>query len=317
MDVLWFLNRRMGFVRDFYTRASKPFVETMDKISNAEAPFDDPPYSEDGEPAFLAEWQDADEAIDFLGQSCISFIAASVKLYLVETEREFRRMWGRMFPFPDVKVSEEGIVSGYEDWFRSLGIDFRSSGADIELIREVVATRNLAQHPASIGLMRLSQRPVDREKFPRPFFGHPLEKQIHDDEPSHEFAWMLSITPEAIAQSVNEVVKFGEWLDAQSLAGPKAMPQTPAEDSPGEPVGVVTRYLGRIQVAGVRLAADIAVGDTLRFLKNKRDFEMEVTSLQLNNVAVQTAAAGTEVGIQVNQVIGERAAVYRTRRRAG
>jgi hypothetical protein len=315
MDVLWFLKRRITFVRGFYEQASKPFLETMEKIHKEEPPFDNPPYSEDPEPPFLEEWQDAEEGVEFLGQSCVSFVATSVKLYLAESEREFRRMWGGIFPFPNVQIGEEGVVSGYEAWFRSLGIDFRASGAYVEIIRELVATRNLAQHPQSIGFMNLTQRPIDREKFPKPFFGHPIEKQIYEaEEGGRDFPWMLLITPDSFVRSLDEVVKLAEWLDAEWLSGPKAMPVPPAPESPGEPVGVVSRYLGRIKVAGVRLAVEISVGDTLRFIKNKRDFEQEARSIQLNHAAVQVGRAGTEIGLEMDQPIGAGAAVYRVKK---
>src|SRR5688500_1941943 len=102
MDVLWFLKRRTSFVRNFYERASAQFLETKRRIERREAPFDKPPADNSGEPPFLKEWQDADEAIEFLGQACVSFLSASVVLYLTESEREFRAQWGNLFEFPHV-----------------------------------------------------------------------------------------------------------------------------------------------------------------------------------------------------------------------
>ena len=61
MDVLFFLKERTKFIRYFYETAGEPFRETIRKIEADEAPFDDPPYSEDGEPPFLEEWTEADE----------------------------------------------------------------------------------------------------------------------------------------------------------------------------------------------------------------------------------------------------------------
>ena len=56
MDVLFFLRERTKFIRYFYETAAEPFRETIRKIEADEAPFDNPPYSEDGEPPFLEEW---------------------------------------------------------------------------------------------------------------------------------------------------------------------------------------------------------------------------------------------------------------------
>jgi hypothetical protein len=72
MDVLWFLKRRTSFVRRFYERASPEFLDTKHKIDCSEPPFNSPPFDHSGEPPFLEEWQDADEAIEFLGQAMLS-----------------------------------------------------------------------------------------------------------------------------------------------------------------------------------------------------------------------------------------------------
>ena len=55
MDVLYFFNRRLEFIRQLYDTASAPYVERKRKIEAEEEPFV-PPYSEDAEPAFLEEW---------------------------------------------------------------------------------------------------------------------------------------------------------------------------------------------------------------------------------------------------------------------
>ncbi|WP_175796183.1 MULTISPECIES: hypothetical protein [Burkholderia] len=65
MDVAWFLNRRLDFIRQLYASSSAPFVNRRIKIENKEEPFV-PPYSEDPEPAFMLEWQDASDSTDVL-----------------------------------------------------------------------------------------------------------------------------------------------------------------------------------------------------------------------------------------------------------
>ncbi len=52
MDVLFFLKERARFIRYYYKTAAEPFRETIRKIEADEAPFDDPTYSEDDEPAW-------------------------------------------------------------------------------------------------------------------------------------------------------------------------------------------------------------------------------------------------------------------------
>jgi hypothetical protein len=58
MDVLWFLQERIKFIRRYYETADAPFREIIGKIESEEAPYE-PPYSEDETPPFLTEWSDA------------------------------------------------------------------------------------------------------------------------------------------------------------------------------------------------------------------------------------------------------------------
>jgi len=53
MNVTWFLNCRLDFIRQLYARSSAPFVDCLTKIESEEEPFV-PPYSEDPEPAVHA-----------------------------------------------------------------------------------------------------------------------------------------------------------------------------------------------------------------------------------------------------------------------
>jgi hypothetical protein len=312
MDVLWFLKRRTAFIRHFYERASRPFVETKQRIEAQEPPFDDAPFDDSGEPPFLEEWQDADEAVEFLGQACVSFLATSVKLYLRESEGEFRRRWGRLFEFPSVTVGEPGVITAYEEWFREFGIDFRDSQLDVNLIHEIVTTRNLAQHPKSIGFMHLSQRNIDFRRFPKPFFAHPLEKAFFKRESEHEIPWMLSITGDALLHAIREVEEFCEWLERQWRTGPKAVPRSVVR-AQGDLVGEVSHYFPKLQVVAIKLLADVSLGQTVRFSKGEFDFEQQITSMQVDHSAVQLASAGAEVGLKVEIRVPEGAKVYRRR----
>ena len=105
MDVLYFLERRTAFIRGFYTQTSAPYIETKRKIDAYEEPFSWPSGYEDSEPPFLAEWQEADEALEFLGQACVSFLSAALKLFLNESEREFRNAFDGL-PLPAGTTAE-------------------------------------------------------------------------------------------------------------------------------------------------------------------------------------------------------------------
>src|SRR5687768_17230296 len=93
MDVLYFLKERTRVLEYFYNSASLPFNEIKRKIEGAEAPFDDPPYDESGEPAYLEEWLDADLGLEILGRNCISMLSATLQLYFKTWERELCVRW--------------------------------------------------------------------------------------------------------------------------------------------------------------------------------------------------------------------------------
>ena len=284
MDVLWFLKRRTTFIRSFYERASQPFLEAKQQIDNHQPPFDNPPVDESGEPAYLDEWQDADEALEMLGQMCLSFLSTSLKLYLNDTINELTRFLGHGAKLPPVEP-KPGLEK-YETWFRRVNIDFQHAPANVALLREIVATRNLIQHPESIGFMRLHQRAADQKRFPRPFFAHPIEKAIADRQPDYE-ATLLWVTGDTLYGAIDVVEGFCSWLEREVWATTQ--------------VGVVTNYFAQRQAAAVRVEAEISVGQTVWFRKKDVNFAQEIGSLHVNGMSVQTATPGNEVGIKVEQ----------------
>ncbi len=93
MDVLFFLQIRTEFIRDFYVEACFPFTERKRKIAHKEDPFI-PPYSEEGEPPFLDEWMRADESLEVLGQMCISMLSNTLHLYIKESINQLHALYG-------------------------------------------------------------------------------------------------------------------------------------------------------------------------------------------------------------------------------
>jgi hypothetical protein len=101
MHVLYFLKERTRFIRKFYDVAENTFAETKRMIRDGESPLDEypPGYNpEDGEPPFMDEYHDADDAQEFLGQSGVSFLSASLKLFFDEMRFELRRFYRRHNP---------------------------------------------------------------------------------------------------------------------------------------------------------------------------------------------------------------------------
>ncbi len=161
MDVLYFLRKRTRFIREFYDESARSFLERKRLIEAGEEPFAAPAAYEDDEPPFLDEWAQADEALDVLGQLCISLLAASLKLYLrrwviqhdltppVETKGVFRK---------------KGWLNGYRQWFVEQGIDWANGPTTLPLLEELALTRNRVEHPEDIWTFRVTQSEHDAAK---------------------------------------------------------------------------------------------------------------------------------------------------------
>ena len=294
MDIFWFLKHRTAFIRSFYKRASQPFVDTKEQINNSAPPFDKPPFDESGDPPYLEEWQDAEDALEVLGQMCLSCLTTALQLYLRETVGKVRQRVGANATVPPLQ--QKRGFAGYETWFGNFDIQFQCARANIQLIREIISTRNLIQHPESIALMHAHQRDADHKRFRRPFFAHPIEKAIADRAPQFE-PRLLWIGSEALTTAVDEVERFCQWLEDELWAT--------------EFAGRVTNYFRRPQVAAVKLCANVSIGDGLRFTNDHTCFEQELVSMEIDRTSVPTAEAGTEVGIRVNQRVGAGTRVYR------
>jgi len=232
MDVLYFLKRRTAFLRSFYKQTSAPYVETKRKIEACEEPYAWPEGYEDSEPPFLAEWQEADEALEFLGQACVAFLSATLKLFLNESETRFRETFDSL-PIPALDKAvfkKQGFVEGYRQWFALMGINMEDSGADVTLMSEIVTTRNLSEHPKTISLMHLSQGDDERKKFPHPFFANPIEEAIFKQQQEETgedvgIPWMISIQPDKMRQAIDEVDRLCDWLEPMWQKGPQKLPK--------------------------------------------------------------------------------------------
>ena len=143
MDLLHGLRDKLRFIESMYGQASACFTETKRKIENSEGEFDYSgwdPDSYDGEPPFLTEWQEADEALNLLGQACLSLVQSALKEYLD----------GCLFVTRAGKPQRKGNESWFDAYQRffneQFGIDWRASPVHVPLIEEINLARNDAQH---------------------------------------------------------------------------------------------------------------------------------------------------------------------------
>jgi translation initiation factor IF-2 len=65
-------------------------------------------------------------------------------------------------------------------------------------------------------------------------------------------------------------------------------------------VGTVLQFFAKPSVAAVEITeGNIAIGDTVRIRGMTTDFEQKVESMEIDRQPIQTAEAGTSVGIKV------------------
>jgi selenocysteine-specific translation elongation factor len=64
-------------------------------------------------------------------------------------------------------------------------------------------------------------------------------------------------------------------------------------------IGTVSDFFARPVVAGIELTGPLKLGDKIRIQGHTTDLEMEVTSMQIQNVDVTEAKPGDSVGVKV------------------
>ena len=81
---------------------------------------------------------------------------------------------------------------------------------------------------------------------------------------------------------------------------------------PEEQVGVIIKFFAKPSVAAIEVTSGtIKVGDTLIYRGHTSDFTEEVSSMQIDNQAVEEAAVGQLVGIKVKERVRENDKVYK------
>ena len=79
-----------------------------------------------------------------------------------------------------------------------------------------------------------------------------------------------------------------------------------------EEVGVIVKFFAKPSVAALQITAGtVKTGDTLKYKGHTTDFSEEVTSMEIDNEAVDEVKAGDLVGIKVKERVRENDKVYK------
>jgi hypothetical protein len=216
MDADYFLRERTAFIRFFYDESVKSFDDVKRRIQDSESPFDNPPYSEDGEPPFLKEWMDAESARDLVGLSSVSLLSDSLKLYFQTLQR---RVIGFTFGENEKSLANKhGFVAAYREALgHILGTDWSDCPVRFDVIEQVVLARNRTQHGSDLTTLEVRHDGKTLARHPKPFFANEAEWQTWQDAGGNIdsfFAPAVQVTRERLFSAIDEVEKLSEWVDA-------------------------------------------------------------------------------------------------------
>ena len=76
-------------------------------------------------------------------------------------------------------------------------------------------------------------------------------------------------------------------------------------------IGKVIHYYDKAMVAVVKLSGKIALGDMIKVVREDKEFEMKVESIQVEHENVKSGKAGEEVAIKVSNPTKQGARMYK------
>ncbi|MGD8501033.1 MAG: hypothetical protein PVJ86_10325 [Phycisphaerales bacterium] len=78
-----------------------------------------------------------------------------------------------------------------------------------------------------------------------------------------------------------------------------------------EMIGKVSDFFAQPVVAAIELTAALKLGDKIHIKGHTTDLELNVDSMQINNVPVEEAKAGDSVGVKVSERVRHGDTVYK------
>lgn len=174
MDLRYFLDERLKFIEQLYERAVAPFEETKRKITEGEPPFVDnrnPEYV--SEPAFLNEFQQADDSITVIGHWCLCMVQASLQAYLREMIGPRGSLWWKAQALLDRFNKKPG-----RNWFEryrrlfidDLRIDWNNGPIPLSKLEQLNLTRDDLTHGMDIFSVNVKRNERHVERFPAGLF---------------------------------------------------------------------------------------------------------------------------------------------------
>jgi hypothetical protein len=216
MDAKFFLRDRTGFIRFFYDTSAAAFRTVQERISAGKEPFDCPPHNDAPEPPYLEEWMEAETGIDVLGQSCVSLLSDTLKLYFETLQKRVIRYSlskGLM-----AHQSREGFVAANRIALgQILQTDWSDCPVKFDVIEQVVLARNRAQHGDHLSSFRMQHDGKTLRKHSKPFFANEDELALWEDAGGDPEAYFtapgLTISRDNLFAAIAETEALADWID--------------------------------------------------------------------------------------------------------
>lgn len=218
VDAGYFLKKRTNFIRFYYNTAIPAFVEVRRCIEDELPPYDDPPWSDDGEPAYLDEWMDTAAAEQVQGLACVSLLSDSLKLYFLTLQERVVR-----FRFQNERTAFKNgfLAPNLQVLGEILELDWAECPADLGIIEQIILARNRGQHRTDLTSLEVVHDGKTLKKYPAPFFASESELK---DWPREEgsLSWFLmprlKVSKENLFEALEQVEALVDWLDSKIYA---------------------------------------------------------------------------------------------------
>jgi hypothetical protein len=232
MDLAYFLNQRLKFVEYFHASTSAFFEEIKSKIEAGEPPYvdkRDPEYAD--EPAFLEDWERADAAITLSGAACLDVLQSTFHEFLEEYMVEI----GSKSIIPHLKeMGKTGWFANYREFFeKHLHIDWARSGADLDLLGQVILARNDFTHNVDLFSLAAYQTRFHSDKYPDSAFADQRWKALFVQRDRQRIL-PLVVPSETLQRVIETLRSLCEYLDRERytfMARGKSIVWSPEPDA--------------------------------------------------------------------------------------
>lgn len=208
MDLLYFLDRRLQFIRNLYNSTVSVFEETKRKIEAGEPPFVDsrnPEYAD--EPAFLAEWQEADDSVMVIGHWCLCMVQASLQAYLKDCISPVGSYWwdAKLLRLELNKKKGNNWFGRYRLLFLDLGVDWEQGPVSLSALEQLNLTRDDLIHNIETASFNVERLEKHAKRFPTGLFVDDLWSDIVMER--------LRVDRDKLELAIRLVTEFCTWLD--------------------------------------------------------------------------------------------------------